>query len=290
MLNMVKHKQSKVNLLQTLLPEGLLAPTSWLAARGYSRSLLAAYVARGWLDSPAHGVYRRPGPPLKWQHVATALLDAMKQPPHVGGLSALEVFGKSHFVPLGKGRPVYLYGRQRPPAWAGKLELANPLRFRRDSLFEFTYAPGAATELQAKEAGGFDLLPATVATEPGVERMRWGEWDREYLIATPERAMLELLDDAPARLSLEHADDLMAGMSDFSSRRVLALLTACRSVKVKRLFLALAGRHAHQWVARVIEAADRGEVNLGKGKRSLVRGGKLHPKYLITLPEQSLVR
>jgi hypothetical protein len=61
-------------------------------------------------------------------------------------------------------------------------------------------------------------------------------------------------------------------------------------VKVKRLFLAFAARHAHQWVARVVEAADRGDVNLGKGKRSLVPGGKLHPKYLITLPEPSPVR
>ena len=290
MLNMVEHKQSKLNCLQTILPEGLLASTSWLEKRGYSRSLLAAYAARGWLESPARGVYRRPGPPLKWQHVAAALLDAMAQPPHVGGLSALEVLGKSHFVPLGKGRPVYLYGRQRLPGWVAKLALANPLRFKRDSLFNRAYAAGAATESQAREVEGFDLRPHATTVEPGVERMRWGEWDREYLIATPERAMLELLDDAPARLSLEHADDLMAGMSDFSSRRVVALLAACRSVKVKRLFLALAARHAHQWVAPVVEAADRGDVNLGKGKRSLVRGGKLHPKYLITLPEPSPVR
>lgn len=287
---MEQQRGKKLNQLQRLLPEGFLASTAWLVGRGYRTDMLTRYVQRGWLESPARGVYRRPGPPLKWQHVATALVDAMEQPPHVGGLSAIEVLGRSHFVPLGKGRPVHLYGRQQPPSWAGKLALANPLRFTRDSLFDRAYALGVPTELQAKEAGGFDPGTRAAAIELGVERTRWGEWDREYLIATPERAMLELLDDAPAKLSLEHADNLMAGMHDFSSQRVVALLAACRSVKVKRLFLAFAARHAHQWVARVVQAADRGEVKLGAGKRSLVRGGKLDPKYLITLPEPSLVR
>jgi hypothetical protein len=287
---MAQQKQRKLNLLFRLFPEGSLASTAWLVEHGYRTDMLTRYVQRGWLESPARGVYRRPGPPLKWQHVAAALLDSMEQPPHVGALSALEVLGMSRFVPLGKGRPVHLYGRQRLPSWVARLPLANPLGFTRDRLFDRAYAFGFATELQAREAGGFDAAAQAVAAELGVERMRWGEWDREYLISTPERAMLELLDDVPAKLSLEHADDLMAGMADFSSQRVLALLAACRSVKVKRLFLALATRYAHQWVARVVEATDRGEVNLGKGKRSLVRGGKLHPKYLITLPEPPLVR
>ncbi|WP_419866535.1 type IV toxin-antitoxin system AbiEi family antitoxin domain-containing protein [Halomonas citrativorans] len=48
---------------------------------------------------------------------------------------------------------------------------------------------------------------------------------------------------------------------------------------VKRLFLPLVGRHGHAWFSHLsIESA-----NLGRGKRSLVLGGRLHPAYHIVL-------
>lgn len=60
----------------------------------------------------------------------------------------------------------------------------------------------------------------------------------------------------------------------------MTLLQACRSVKDKRLFLVLAERHQRAWLSRL----DMAKVDLGTGKRMLVPGGKLHPKYRITLP------
>jgi hypothetical protein len=59
---------------------------------------------------------------------------------------------------------------------------------------------------------------------------------------------------------------------------------------VKRLFLALAARQQFQWVKPVLEAADRGEVSLGRGKRSLAKGGKFDSKYRITVPDDSDAR
>lgn len=52
-------------------------------------------------------------------------------------------------------------------------------------------------------------------------------------------------------------------------------------MKVKRLFFWLADRHNHSWLKQI----DRDTVDLGKGKRMLVKGGRLDPKYLITVPE-----
>jgi hypothetical protein len=66
-----------------------------------------------------------------------------------------------------------------------------------------------------------------------------------------------------------------------SPRRLQALLTDCRSVKVKRLFFWFAERHNHAWLQNL----DRAGIDLGKGKRMLVRGGKFDPKYNITVPE-----
>jgi hypothetical protein len=72
----------------------------------------------------------------------------------------------------------------------------------------------------------------------------------------------------------------MEGLVNLSPRRLQKLLEDCKSVKVKRLFFFLADRHAHAWLKRT----ERGRIDLGKGKRMLVRGGKLDPKYQITVP------
>jgi hypothetical protein len=73
---------------------------------------------------------------------------------------------------------------------------------------------------------------------------------------------------------------LMQGLSNLSPRRLQRLLSECHSVKVKRLFFYFADRHAHAWLKRL----DRKAVDLGEGKRMLVRGGKLDKTYQITVP------
>jgi hypothetical protein len=59
------------------------------------------------------------------------------------------------------------------------------------------------------------------------------------------------------------------------------LLEQAMSVKVKRLFLYFADRHCHLWAAHL----NRDRITLGKGKRALVKGGRLDRKYNITIPE-----
>ena len=108
----------------------------------------------------------------------------------------------------------------------------------------------------------------------------WGEWDWPLALSTPERAILELLDELPKRESFHQADMLMQGLSNLSPRRLQRLLAECHSVKVKRLFFYFADRHAHAWLKRL----DRKAVDLGEGKRMLVRGGKLDKTYQITVP------
>ena len=49
----------KLNQLQRLLPDGLLADARWLQRHGYSRSLVAKYVKSGWLQAPVRGAYQR---------------------------------------------------------------------------------------------------------------------------------------------------------------------------------------------------------------------------------------
>jgi hypothetical protein len=98
--------------------------------------------------------------------------------------------------------------------------------------------------------------------------------------SSKERAVLELLDELPEHESFHQADALMEGMSDLSPRRLQNLLEACASVKVKRLFFFFADRHRHAWRSRL----DVSRVDLGSGKRVLAKGGKLDPRYNITVP------
>lgn len=60
------------------------------------------------------------------------------------------------------------------------------------------------------------------------------------------------------------------------------LLEDCSSIKVKRLFLYLAEKAGHSW----FDYMKLDNVDLGKGKRSLVKNGVLVNKYEITVPQE----
>ena len=95
-----------------------------------------------------------------------------------------------------------------------------------------------------------------------------------------QRALLELCDGIAGASGVYEADSLMQAMTTLRPQRVGMLLRQCGSIKAKRLFLALAERHQHAWLPHV----NLDGVELGRGKRALVPGGRLHPTYQITLP------
>ena len=111
----------------------------------------------------------------------------------------------------------------------------------------------------------------------------WGQWDWPLAFSTPSVRFLNwgVLDELPKRESFHQADMLMQGLTNLSPRRLQKLLVESRSVKVKRLFFYFADRHQHAWLKRL----DRRAINLGEGKRVLVKGGKLDKTYQITVPE-----
>jgi hypothetical protein len=110
---------------------------------------------------------------------------------------------------------------------------------------------------------------------------QWGEWKWPLVISSPERAILELLDELPTRETFHDIDMIMEGLVNLSPRRLQPMLEQATSVKVKRLFLYFADRHRHQWAAHL----DRDRITLGKGKRALVKRGRLDRIYNITIPE-----
>lgn len=99
-------------------------------------------------------------------------------------------------------------------------------------------------------------------------------------VSAPERALMEVLYAVPQQESYEEATLLMEGLTTLRPRVVRELLGNCASVKVKRLFMVLAESCQHAWVRKL----DVSKVKFGKGRRMLVRGGRLDSKYNITVP------
>jgi len=269
-----------INQLTAKLPEGLLADAGWLRRQGYSPQLQHRYVASGWLEQPARGVFRRPRGQLSWQQVVISLQSVVDASPLVvGGRTALELQGYAHYLRQDMAE-VHLYGAKQPPGWVHKLPLAVLFRYHNgERLFPNVPVVTGTTDLVT----GNTVEPspeAMVRQGAHFTQITWGQWNWPLTLSTPERATLELLDELPERETFEQADALFSGLGNLSPRRLQELLNACTSVKVKRLFFFFADRHQHAWLKRL----DKSKVDLGSGKRMLVRGGVLDPTYQITVP------
>ena len=74
----------------------------------------------------------------------------------------------------------------------------------------------------------------------------------------------------------------MEGLTTLRPKLVQRLLEECKSIKVRRLFLLMAEYSNHDWFKELnVE-----KIDLGSGKRVIVKNGVLDKKYKITVPSQ----
>lgn len=258
----------KLNRLLAELGDTRLVSSRWLRAHDYSNSLVARYVGSGWLVSPGRGVYMRAGGRLQWDGVVRSLQVGEGVPLHVGGRFVLALQGHEHYLRLGDAGTITLYGPTPPPGWVGKLSMEQRFEYQGKGPFDL---PAVSFIAEVSETALSKVGLALHSAAPGVDAL---------VCSTPERAMLELCDGVSDAAGVYEADALMQAMTTLRPQRVGLLLGHCRSIKAKRLFLALADRHRHAWLAHV----PLDGVDLGRGKRALVPGGRLHATYQITLP------
>jgi hypothetical protein len=102
------------------------------------------------------------------------------------------------------------------------------------------------------------------------------------LVAEPERAILELLSHVNSKPGFLKGWHLIEGMMTLRPNLVQSLLKNCKSVKVKRLFLFMAENNELPWYGKLKIS----EIDLGSGKRTIVKNGKLDNKFKITVPEE----
>jgi len=246
--------EHKIKNLMQEWPQGTTAVTAWLERFGISRQLLNRYHRSGWITRLGTGAYQKTEDDVNWQGGLYALQTQADLPIHVGAMTALSMQGLAHYLRLGQ-EVVFLFSPRQTklPAWFSNHNWSAAIFPVRTSF----------------------LLEA-------LGLMEYEEKTFTIRISTPERAILECLYLAPSQLDLMECYQVLEGLANLRPELTQDLLEACTSIRVKRLFLFMAEKAAHQWFPFL----DTSRLELGSGDRSIVNGGVYVSKHRITVPKE----
>lgn len=250
---MSTEKETKIKKLLDLHQPGTVLLATWLEKQGFSRDLQARYRRGGWLESVGSGAFKRPGERITWQGGLFAIQQQANLPIHAGAMTALSLQGFAQYLRVGQ-QSVYLFSPRgtKLPAWFAKHNWEVTI----------THRP---TSLLPHDVGLVDHKEPSFTIR----------------VSGPERAMLECLHLAPKEFDLFECYQVMEGLTSLRPTVAQQLLEASTSVKANRLFLFMAEKANHQWF-RFIKTSS---IDLGKGGRSLSRGGVYISKYNLVVPQ-----
>lgn len=247
-------KPSKINQLLSSQPSGVIFQSAWLAANGYSYDLQKRYRKSKWLNSIGAGAMIRAGDPVTYEGAVYALQKQTELSVHPGGKTALSLLGKAHYLEIAKKRVAIFGGAgEKLPAWFHKREWGVTVDY-----YQTSFLPPRMGLIEI-ELKNFSIEVSGAA-----------------------RALMECLYLAPEKQDLLECYELMEGLNNLRPDQIQMLLESCRSIKVKRLFLYIAEKAGHSWFQRL----NLKKVDLGQGKRSIVRNGVYVDKYRITVPQE----
>lgn len=246
-------KEQKINYLLNSQPSGAVYLSSWLMENGFSTQLLNRYKKSNWIYSIGTSAWMRMGDTPTYQGALFALQQQANLNIHPGGKTALSLLGKAHYLELST-KQITLFGssKEKLPAWFSKYDWGLKIKY-----FGSSFLP-PKIGLQTLEQGAFSLL-----------------------VSNPARALMECLYLTPQKQELVECYEIMEGLNNLRPKQVQELLEKCTSIKVKRLFLYMAEKAKHDWF-KYIELE---KIDLGKGKRSLLKDGVYISKYRITVPK-----
>jgi hypothetical protein len=243
-------KQTKINLLLQQLPSGALYFSSWLNDNGISYSLQEKYRKSGWLTAIDKGVMYRTGDKPTLFSALSCYNNQLNKRLHIGALSALELQGTMHYVPMGRQKIVIFCSKgEWFPKWFFKHDWGYDIQVK--------YRDYKETGLMTIEKENFEVL-----------------------VSSRERAFLECLDMTPTYYYPTDMYYIMEMLGTIRPNLMQQLLEECNSIKIKRLFLYMAEKENHWW----FEDLDLSKLDTGKGKRSISNYGVFDSKYQITIP------
>lgn len=244
----------KINQLLSDNPSGIVYLSSWMVGQGYSLDLQKRYRKSDWLTSIGTGAMIRSGQDVTYEGAIYALQEQAGLSVHPGGKTALALLGKSHYLQMAPNK-ITLFGGadERLPTWFLNYDWGLELDYHGSS---FLPPEIGLTEIEHKT---FSIK-----------------------ISNASRALMECLHLVPKQQELLECYQLMEGLNNLRPKEVQKLLEACSSIKVNRLFLYLGEMANHAWFKHL----DVSKIDLGEGKRSIIKNGVYDSKYRITIPKE----
>ena len=251
---MTTNNGTKINHLLLEQPPGVVLQSFWLAQQGYSIELQKHYRKSNWLKSIGTGAMIRAGEQVSYEGAIYALQNQNAFSVHPGGRTALSLLGKAHYLDLAVKR-VIVFGTkgEKLPTWFKNYDWGVTIDYYTTS---FLPSDIGLTEVELKY---FSIK-----------------------ISDPARALMECLHLAPEKQELVECFEMMEGLNNLVPKQVQTLLEKCQSIKVNRLFLYMAEKAKHKWFQHL----DLKNIDLGRGKRSIVKNGIYINKYRITIPKE----
>lgn len=256
---MEKQTTQKITQLIKNWKKGAVLTLTFLKKNGFSAKLINWYESSGWVESVGHGAYKLSGDQIDWYGAIFALQTQLGFSVHPGGKTALELQGYAHYL-AEKLPAIYLFGLrdERLPKWFRTCDWETEIRYAPTKLFS-------------------EPLPQSLS-----------EYDYRELsiqISAPERSAMEMLYHVPRYQGFAEASKLMENLTTLRPRLVQQLLESCNSKKVKRLFLYFAEKHDHEWFGQI----NIKKIDIGTGKRVVVKNGTLDKKYQITVLSETKI-
>ncbi len=244
----------KLKRLMDAWTPGTVATSVWLGRMGITPQHVQGYVANGWLEPVASGVFKRPRETLSWQGALHSLQTQRDLHVHLGAVTALGSDGSIQYTRLGR-ETVFLVSKTGValPAWFKAHDWGVDLRH-----VQTTFLP--------PDLGIRDVVMDGFALQS----------------STPERAILETLHLTPKAVDLVEAYELLEGLRTLRPSQMQSLLEACVSIKVKRVFLFMAAKASLPVLSHL--RTDR--LDLGTGARALAKGGVYVAEHRLVLPRE----
>ncbi len=246
--------ESKINLLLSSQPLGVVLTSKWLVEQGYSLDLQKTYRKSHWYLSIGTGAMVRTDDKVDYLGGLYALQSQLGFTVHPAGKTALSLLGKSHFLELSPSRvTLFANEKEKLPLWFKQYDWGLTIDYRTSA---FLPPNLGLTEIKHKT---FTIK-----------------------LSSPARAIMECLFMGSETQALLEVYDIMEGLNNLRPDLVQSLLELCGSIKVKRLFLYLAEKADHKW----FNYLRLDNIDMGKGNRSTVKKGVYIPKYQITVPKE----
>jgi hypothetical protein len=245
---------TKINQLIKEWPKGTVMTLDHLKQKGINRDLIKRYRKSGWIESVGRAAYKLAGDNLELAGGLYAVQNQLKLKIHVGARTALELKGYGHY--LGPGiRKIFMFGQPgvNLPVWFKEYEWPVNYYYTTTNLFPDNLL-SSFTESKYKDIG--------------------------ITMSQPERAALEMLHLIPEEQGFDEALQIMKSLTTLRPDLLQNLLEDCRSIKVKRLFMYMSEKENHFWFSDL--NPDR--IDLGSGKRVVIKDGYFDKKYKITVP------